>query len=189
MKYSLVLASNSPRRQQLLRDMGLSFSVKTKDVPEDFSADMPVEEVPVYLARKKALAFAGEIGDELFLTADTVVIIGGAILNKPQDKEEAFAMLSRLSGKMHLVITGVCLYTKENVVTFSDMTEVYFKELSPEEINYYIDTYKPYDKAGAYGAQEWMGMIGVEKIVGSYFNVMGLPVHKVYECLRGFVIP
>lgn len=184
LKYPLVLASNSPRRQQLLISSGFVFSVKTKNIPEDFPADMPVAEVPLYLARKKAMAFSGEITNEIILAADTVVIIDGQILNKPQDEKEAFDMLSLLSGKKHEVITGVCLFSKEKTTTFSDRTEVYFKELSAEEIKFYVAYYQPFDKAGAYGAQEWMGMIAIEKIVGSYFNVMGLPVHLVYQHLQ-----
>jgi septum formation protein len=182
--YPIVLASNSPRRQQLLRDIGLAFTVRSKNVPEDFPDDMPLAEVPVYLARKKALAFAAELGSEIIITADTVVIINGRILNKPADAAEAFAMLAQLSGQMHEVITGVCLFSKTKTVTFSDRTEVYFRELSPAEIQYYVEAYQPFDKAGAYGAQEWMGMVAIDKIVGSYFNVMGLPVHKVYSQLQ-----
>jgi septum formation protein len=182
--YSLVLASNSPRRQQLLTGAGMVFSVKTKNVPEDFPADMPVEEVPLYLAKKKALAFAEELSDEIIIAADTVVIVNGQILNKPHDEKEAIAMLSLLSGRRHDVITGVCLFSKTRTLTFSDLTEVYFKDLSAEEITFYVENYRPFDKAGAYGAQEWMGMVAVEKIVGSYFNVMGLPVHLVYRHLQ-----
>jgi septum formation protein len=184
LNYSLVLASNSPRRQQLLMGAGMVFSVKTKNVPEDFPAHMPVAEVPLYLARKKAMAFAEEIQDEIIIAADTVVIIDGQILNKPHDEKEAVKMLSLLSGRMHEVITGVCLFSQTKTVTFSDLTEVYFKTLTEEEIRFYVASYRPFDKAGAYGAQEWMGMVAVEKIVGSYFNVMGLPVHLVYRHLQ-----
>jgi septum formation protein len=184
--HPLVLASNSPRRQQLLISAGFVFSVQTKNIPEDFPETMPLAEVPVYLARKKAMAFKDEINDELIIAADTVVIIDGKILNKPADETEAAQMLSQLSGNMHEVITGVCLFTRNKTFTFSDRTEVYFKNLSPEEINFYVTYYCPFDKAGAYGAQEWMGMIAVEKIVGSYFNVMGLPVHLVYKYLQSW---
>jgi septum formation protein len=182
--YPLVLASNSPRRQQLLMGAGMVFSVKTKNIPEDFPADMPVEEVPLYLAQKKAMAFAEELTNEIIIAADTVVVINGQILNKPEDEKEAVEMLSLLSGRKHEVITGVCLFSKEKIVSFSDLTEVYFKSLTEEEIYFYVTHYRPFDKAGAYGAQEWMGMIAVEKIIGSYFNVMGLPVHLVYEHLK-----
>jgi septum formation protein len=184
--HPLVLASNSPRRQQLLISAGFVFSVQTKNIPEDFPEDMPLAEVPVYLARKKAMAFKEEIKDELIIAADTVVIIDGKILNKPADETEAAQMLGQLSGNMHEVITGVCLFSRDKTFAFSDRTEVYFKSLSPEEINFYVAYYRPFDKAGAYGAQEWMGMIAVEKIVGSYFNVMGLPVHLVYKYLQSW---
>lgn len=182
--HQLLLASGSPRRRQLLAEAGFSFSVKMKPVEEDFAADMPVTEVPLMLARRKAEALRGELTGEIVLAADTVVVIDGVILNKPADEAEAFAMLSRLSGKMHRVITGVCLLSREKTVTFSDVTEVYFKRLSDGEITHYIRQYRPYDKAGAYGVQEWIGMVGIEKMVGSYFNVMGLPVHRVYDALK-----
>ena len=182
----LILASNSPRRKQLMHDMGLEFIVRTKNTDESFPDDMPFYEVPVYLAEKKAQAFKDEIKNEILIAADTVVIIENNILNKPADHKEAFEMLKMLSGNKHEVITGVCLLSSDKKVLFSDLTEVYFKQLSDEEINFYIEKFKPFDKAGSYGAQEWMGMIGVEKIIGSYFNVMGLPVQKVYEELVKF---
>lgn len=186
-KHRLILASKSPRRQQLLKDAGFDFSVKTKDVAEDFPSTLPASEVAKYLAEKKANAFTNELmPDEVVITADTVVIIKDKVLAKPEDKKEAFEMIRSLSGTRHEVITGVCLMSKSKVALFDDTTRVYFKELSDEEINYYIDTYKPYDKAGAYGIQEWIGMIGITKIEGSYFNVVGLPVQKVYEELNRF---
>lgn len=165
---------------------GFVFAVKTRDIPEDFPSDMPVAEVPIYLAQKKANSLADKITDEIIIAADTVVIIEGKILNKPATEAEAFEMLSQLSGKKHDVITGVCLLSKEKTLTFSDLTEVYFAKLTEEEINFYVTYYRPFDKAGAYGAQEWMGMIAIEKIIGSYFNVMGLPVHLVYQHLRNW---
>jgi septum formation protein len=186
LKYPLVLASNSPRRQQLLTQSGFVFSLKTKDTPEDFPLDMPVEEVPLLLARRKAAAVRDELTDEIVLAADTVVVIDGQILNKPQDNAEAFQMLSMLSGRKHEVITGVCVTSAEKTVTFSDLTEVFFKKLTVNEIDFYVKNFQPFDKAGAYGAQEWMGMIAIEKIIGSYFNVMGLPVHQVYDCLKNW---
>jgi septum formation protein len=182
----LILASNSPRRQQLMREAGFAFAVRSKNVAEDFPTDMPLAAVPEFLADKKAEAFREEIAEEIVVSADTVVIIDNRILNKPQDEAEAFAMLRQLSGRMHEVITGVCLVSAFKKILFSDRTEVYFKDLSDAEINFSIRTCKPFDKAGAYGAQEWMGMVGVEKIVGSYFNVMGLPIHKVYEALQNW---
>ncbi len=180
----LILASNSPRRQQLMRDMGFDFTIKVKETPEDFPAEMPLAEVPQYLARKKAMAFAGEIRDEIVLTADTVVIVEGLILNKPSDAHEARAMLRTLSGKAHQVVTGVCVLTREEVLVFSDTVRVHFTVLSDDEIDYYITHYRPFDKAGAYGAQDWLGLVGIERLEGSYFTVMGLPTHLVYAALR-----
>lgn len=180
----IILASNSPRRHQLLRDAGFEFTIQVKDTPEDFSADMPVREVPVFLARKKAAAFREGLENEIVLTADTVVIIDNQILNKPADAVEARLMLRLLSGRMHEVVTGVCLLTREQTTSFADTAFVHFKPLADEEIDYYITHYRPFDKAGAYGAQDWLGMVGIEKIEGSYFTVMGLPTHKVYEALR-----
>lgn len=184
LSHPLVLASNSPRRKQLLAEAGFVFSVKTADVAEDFPSDMPVTDVPVYLAKRKAQAIAAQLPDAIILGADTVVIIEGEILNKPVDKADASRMLAQLSGKKHDVITGVCLRQGSTLVSFADRTEVYFKSLSQEEITFYVDNYVPLDKAGAYGAQEWMGMVAVEKIIGSYFNVMGLPVHLLYKYLQ-----
>ncbi|MES2731838.1 MAG: Maf family nucleotide pyrophosphatase [Bacteroidota bacterium] len=186
LKHPLILASNSPRRQQLLREMGIPFTVQVKDTPEDFPEDMPVAEVPGYLARKKATAFANDLSNAIILTADTVVIIDGKILNKPADAAEARYMLRTLSGRMHEVITGVCVLRGEQVQVFSDSVYVYFAALSDEEIGYYITHHRPFDKAGAYGAQDWLGLVGIERIEGSYFTVMGLPTHKVYAALREF---
>jgi septum formation protein len=182
----LVLASNSPRRQQLLQQLGWTFTVRTKDTSEDFPADMPAHQVPLYLAEKKAEAFRSELKNEMLVTADTVVIVEGRILNKPADEREASDMLSLLSGKMHQVVTGVCVLSADRKELSSDLTEVYFRILTSEEIHFYIQGWKPFDKAGGYGAQEWMGMVAVEKIVGSYFNVMGLPVHRLYQVLNTF---
>lgn len=186
MNFSLpiLLASNSPRRKELLAGLGLTFEVRVKEVHEDFPEHMQREEVAEYLASHKADAYAGDLKDEVLITADTIVCLGDRILNKPADAAEAFDMLRALSGASHEVITGVCLLTKETKTVFHDTTKVYFKELSDEEINYYIQHYKPFDKAGAYGIQEWIGMIGIEKIEGSYFNVVGLPVQKLYTHLR-----
>lgn len=183
----LILASGSPRRQQLLKEAGINFSIKVKDTKEDYPSTVPPEEVPVFLAQLKAQAFEDEISHaETVLTADTVVIIHGEILGKPADEEEAIHMLKRLSGNMHEVVTGVCIYSKNKQVLFKDTSEVYFNELSNEDIFSYVRKYRPMDKAGAYGIQEWIGLIGIEKINGSYFNVMGLPVHKVVSELRKF---
>lgn len=186
-KYKFILASKSPRRQFLLKDLGLDFEVHTKDVDESFSAELKAQEIPLYLCKKKADAFDGELDDNtIVITADTVVWIDGQVLNKPENRDDAVRMLTLLSGKMHEVYTGVCLKSKAKTKAFFSLTKVYFKKLSPDEINYYVDNYNPYDKAGAYGAQEWIGYIAVERIDGSYFNVMGLPVRELYEELLDF---
>ncbi|MBL0743772.1 Maf family nucleotide pyrophosphatase [Chryseolinea lacunae] len=179
----LVLASSSPRRQYLMKEAGFTFTLEKPDVEETFPDSLPVEQVARYLAEKKAEYFRPTMKDEIIVTADTVVIINNTIINKPQDRAEAIGMLTMLSGKTHRVMTGVCIISKEKEQTFDDTTEVTFQTLTPEEIAYYVDHHKPYDKAGAYGAQDWIGMVAIEKIVGSYFNVMGLPIHKVYQYL------
>lgn len=179
----LILASSSPRRQYLMKEAGFTFAVKKPDVEESFPPDMPAEAVAQYLAKKKAAFFRPALTDEIIVTADTVVIIQGKILNKPQNRSEAIAMLSLLSGNMHSVMTGVCILSKEKEISFDDTTLVTFSKLSQNEIEYYVDHYKPYDKAGAYGAQDWIGMVAIEKIAGSYFTVMGLPIHRVYQHL------
>lgn len=183
MKRPLILASSSPRRQYLMKEAGFSFTVEKPDVEEDFPAEMPVDQVARYLAAKKAEYFRPAIQNEIIVTADTVVILNNKILNKPLDRNEAIEMLSSLSGNTHLVKTGVCILSKEKEESFDDTTEVTFKKLTREEIEFYVDNYKPYDKAGAYGAQDWIGMVAIERIVGSYFNVMGLPIHKVHHHL------
>jgi septum formation protein len=179
----LILASNSPRRKQILEEAGIRFIVRVQNIPEDFPESMDCREVPSYLASLKAKAFS-DLDDQTIITADTVVLLNGKILGKPSDRSEAFTMLSSLSGKKHEVITGVCIRNKNTNTVFSDVTEVYFNSISDEQINFYLDHYKPYDKAGAYGIQEWIGMVGIEKIAGSYYNVMGLPIHKVYDELK-----
>jgi len=184
----LILASNSPRRQQLMRDTGFEFIVKIKDTNEDFPKTMPANEVPEYLARKKAEAFRQELENEIIMTADTIVVIDNEILNKPKDELEASEMLRKLSGRQHQVITGVCIMTQENTETFIDIANVFFRELTDIEINYYIKTCRPFDKAGAYGVQDFLGMVGIPRMEGSYFTVMGLPVHKVYEALSRYFI-
>jgi septum formation protein len=184
----LILASNSPRRQQLMRDTGFEFTVKVKDTNEDFPEIMPSKEVPAYLARKKAEAFRGEMENQIILTADTIVVVEDEILNKPKDTTEATEMLRKLSGRQHQVITGVCVMTTEHTETFIDITQVFFRELTDFEIEYYIKTCKPFDKAGAYGVQDFIGMVGIPRMEGSYFTVMGLPVHKVYESLKRYMI-
>ncbi len=184
----LILASNSPRRQQLMRDAGFEFTVKVKDTNEDFPKIMPTKEVPAYLALKKAEAFRQELNNEIIITADTIVVVENEILNKPKDALEASEMLRKLSGRQHQVVTGVCLMTQENTETFIDVAEVFFRELTDFEINYYIKTCRPFDKAGAYGVQDFIGMVGIPRMEGSYFPVMGLPVHKVYEALSKYFV-
>lgn len=186
-KRHLILASSSPRRQYLMKEAGFAFTVEKPEVEESFPAGLPVEQVARYLASKKAEYFRSEIhGDQVIVTADTVVILNDTIINKPADRAEAIRMLTELSGKTHLVMTGVCLLSAEKEISFDDTTEVTFRNLTPEEIEFYVDTYKPYDKAGAYGAQDFIGMIAIENINGSYFNVMGLPIHKVYAALKNW---
>lgn len=186
-KRPLILASSSPRRSQLLQEAGFEFTVHGLNVDESFPADMPVETVAVYLARHKALAGRHLIKNrEILIAADSVVIVDGQIFNKPVDQADAFRMIRRLSGRQHTVITGVCLLSAEQERSFSDHTQVFFAELSDAEIDHYIQNYKPYDKAGAYGVQEWIGHCKIERIEGSYTNVMGLPVHRVYAELQHF---
>jgi septum formation protein len=183
--YKLVLASKSPRRSQLLREAGFDFEIRTLDTDESYPAHMPVETVPEYMAVKKAEAMLPYIeGDELLLTADTVVILDGVIFGKPVDATEATEMLRQMSGRSHQVITGVCLMTTDSKTVLSDESLVYFDELTAAEMTYYIAQYQPYDKAGSYGIQEWIGHCKINRIDGSYANVMGLPVHRVYEALQ-----
>lgn len=181
--YHLILASKSPRRQELLRSLELDFEIRTTDVDESFPAELDPSLVAEFLATKKSEAFNELKETELLLTSDTTVICNGQILNKADDYTEAFGMIKTLSGKSHEVVTGVCLRTINRKVTFSETTKVTFVELSDSEIDHYIKQYKPFDKAGAYGIQEWIGMIGIEKIEGDFYNVMGLPLHKLYKAL------
>lgn len=183
----IILASNSPRRQQLMRDSGYNFEVKSMNVPEDYPSDMSLYKVPAYLAQLKASALKPMLGPgEIVIGADTVVIINQGILGKPRDRKEAVEMLQTLSGRKHEVVTGVSLISLEKEIIFSDLTEVYFRPLRLEDIEYYIDHYKPYDKAGSYGVQEWIGYMAIERINGSFYNVMGLPIHLVIEAIRTF---
>lgn len=171
----------------MLKELGLNFEVHTKEVDESFPKSLQAQEIPLYLCKKKADAFEEELSDNtIVITADTVVWIDGQVLNKPENYGDAVRMLKLLSGKKHQVFTGVCLKSKHRTKSFYAQTDVYFKVLSEEEIDYYISNFNPYDKAGAYGAQEWIGYIAVEKIEGTYFNVMGLPVREVYEELLKF---
>jgi septum formation protein len=185
--FEIILASKSPRRQQLLSGLGLKFSVQSMDIPEEFPATLGMTEIPVYLAELKAETFRPQLkNNQLVITADTIVWLNGNVLNKPADYADGCRMLNDLSGKKHQVITGVCILTREKKISFYDLTNVWFKPLSDEEIHYYLEHYHPYDKAGAYGIQEWIGYVGIHHIEGSFFNVMGLPVQRVYEHLKTF---
>jgi septum formation protein len=187
-KYKLILASRSPRRQQLLREMGFTFSILEKDFDESYPADMNGEEIAAYISRKKALSLKNDISpDELIITADTVVWCEGKILGKPSDVSEAVNMLRAISGKTHDVITGVSITSSVKEITFTEVTKVTFEEMTDEEINHYAVNFKPLDKAGAYGIQEWIGLIACSRIEGSYFNVVGLPVHRLYTELKKFI--
>ena len=182
----IILASNSPRRRELLAGLDLEFEVKVlPDIDESYPKDLPAAEVAGYISREKADSYRALIGeDDLVITADTVVIVGNEVLGKPKDADEARRMLHLISGRTHQVITGVCLLTTDKEHSFSVTTDVTFKQLSDDEITYYIEHYKPFDKAGAYGIQEWIGYIGVTSINGSYFNVMGLPVQRLWEEIK-----
>lgn len=186
--YHIILASNSPRRRELLRGLDIAFDVRVQpDIAEDYPADTAPADVAAYISREKANAYKDTIAEnELIITADTVVIVGNEILGKPHDDAEAKDMLHKISGRKHQVVTGVCLTTTEKQRCFSVSTDVTFKNLKEEEIDYYIETYRPLDKAGAYGIQEWIGYIGVTALEGSYFNVMGLPVQRIWEELNRF---
>ena len=185
-KYNIILASNSPRRKELLSRLGVPFEVRVlKDIDESYPEATPVSEVAQYIAGKKADVYRLVMGDdELIITADTVVIVGNEILGKPADADDAARMLRALSGRTHQVTTGVCMVAKDQDRRFSVTTDVTFKQLTDEEISYYVQTYKPYDKAGAYGIQEWIGCIGVTGLSGSYYNVMGLPIQRIYQVLK-----
>lgn len=184
--YKIILASNSPRRKELLAGLGLPFEVRVLNgIDESFPSSLPVSDVALYIAGKKADAYRVNMSsNELIITADTIVIVGDEILGKPHDEADAVRMLREISGRTHQVTTGVCLIAEGWERRFSVTTDVTFKTLSDEEIHYYIDHYHPYDKAGAYGIQEWIGYIGVTGLNGSYYNVMGLPVQRIYEALH-----
>lgn len=184
----LILASGSPRRHELLGGLDYPFEIDTKNnFTEEYPADMPVEEVPLFLAKGKSYGFHRPLADnEIIITADTMVLCKGRIMGKPHSKEEATEMLSSLSGNKHTVLTGVCIRSNSKTDMFTARTDVYFNELNREEIEYYLGKYKPYDKAGSYGVQEWIGYVGISRIDGSYYNVMGLPVQLVYRSLLNF---
>ncbi len=185
--YQLILGSGSPRRQELLKSLGFDFTVKPINADESFSDDLKAQDIPLYLADKKANAFPDKLkNNELLITSDTIVWCENKVLNKPADFNEGKIMLNTLSGKMHHVFTAVCLKSTNKQITFFDASKVYFKNLTNEEIEYYLTNFSPYDKAGGYGVQDWIGYIGIEKIEGSFYNVMGLPVKQLYEELLKF---
>ena len=185
--YQIILGSNSPRRQELLKSLGFTFLNKPINADESFPATLQAEEICLYLAEKKADAYEEDLTEnEILITADTIVWCEGKVFNKPANFVEGKKMLEALSGKMHEVFTGVCLKSGNKQTTFYDVSKVYFKKLKPEEIEYYLTNYNPYDKAGGYGVQDWLGYIGIDKIEGSFYNVMGLPVKELYEELVKF---
>lgn len=187
-RWKIILASNSPRRKELLAGIDVNFEVRVlKNIDEGYPSDLPTKEIAEYISKKKAAAYLETMtADELVITADTIVVLGDEVMGKPHDDADARRMLRELSGRTHQVITGVTLTTHERQHSFSVETDVTFKELSDEEIDYYVRTYQPMDKAGAYGIQEWIGHVGVTALKGSYFNVMGLPVQRIYEALKTF---
>jgi septum formation protein len=187
--YNIILASQSPRRQMLLRELNFDFEIQVKPTDEFYPPQLKREEIALYVSKKKAEAFdPSTLGEKtLVITADTIVWLNGECIGKPENEQDAIGMLTKLSGNVHSVYTGVCLLTRERFHTFSVCTDVYFKKLSQEEIAYYVKKYQPFDKAGAYGIQEWIGYIGIERIEGSYYNVMGLPVQRLYCELKKFL--
>lgn len=187
-RWKIILASNSPRRKELLAGIDVNFEVRVlKNIDESYPSELPTKEIAEYISKKKAAAYLETMADdELVITADTIVVLGDEVMGKPHDDADAHRMLRELSGRTHQVITGVTLTTHERQHSFSVETNVTFKELTDEEIDYYVHTYQPMDKAGAYGIQEWIGHIGVTALKGSYFNVMGLPVQRIYEALKTF---
>ena len=185
--YDIILGSQSPRRQELMQGLNLKFRVFTIDVDENCPPNLQREEIPVFIARKKADAYKDILKDNsLLITADTIVWQDGNVFGKPKDEEDAIKILKQLSGKIHQVITGVCITTIKKSTVFDVVTDVKFASFSDEEIKYYVENYKPFDKAGAYGIQEWIGFAGIERINGSYYNVMGLPIHRLYCKLKNW---
>lgn len=187
--YRLLLASQSPRRRELIAGTGIPFELAPRyECQESYPTTLPADEVPAYLSRLKSEAYPAPLAEgEILLTADTVVILADEVLGKPTDRDDALAMLGRLSGNRHRVVTGVTLRSATHTRTFAACSEVCFRSLTPEEIAYYVDHYRPYDKAGAYGIQEWIGYIGIERIEGSFYNVMGLPIQLLYVELEKFI--
>jgi septum formation protein len=187
-KYRIILASGSPRRQKLLEELGLKFDVRVKDYPETYPEGLSGEEIALYVAQQKASLFKSDIlPDEIVITADTIVWCNHKVLNKPSDYDDGIRILKEISGNTHEVITGVCILSSEKEKLFSVSTKVTFEVLGREDIEYYLKNFKPYDKAGAYGIQEWIGIIACSRIEGSYFNVVGLPVQRLYKELQNFI--
>jgi len=187
LSHTIILGSKSPRRSQLLTEMDIPFVNKTKDVEENYPADLMTEDVAQYLSLKKAKAFTSELNEnQLVITADTIVVFENQILGKPKDKAEALSFLQAMRNKSHQVYTGVTLMSPTKIESFTDLSQVIFSDITNEEINHYIKTYNPYDKAGAYGIQEWFGHNFIKRIEGSYTNIMGLPTEKLYQALKAF---
>ncbi len=187
-KAPIILASKSPRRHELLAQMGFTFKVVLKEVDESFPSDLSPKEIAQFIANKKIEAFDQLVSSEIIITADTIVVLENEILGKPANRAEARSMLEKLSGKKHEVITVVCLMHKQKIQSFFDTSVVYFENLTSAEIDYYLETYKPYDKAGAYGIQEWIGLNKIKRIEGSYTNIVGLPTEKLYKAINEIVI-
>ena len=185
---TIILGSNSPRRRELLQGLDIPFTVKIiNDIDESFPETLPIDQIPLYIANQKAAAYLPSLIDsDILITADTIVEIDGSLLGKPSDRADAIRMLTLLAGRKHRVVTGVCLTSRSKSLGFSDVSSVKFASLGLQEIEYYVDCYEPYDKAGGYGIQEWIGYVGVESIEGSFYNVMGLPVQRVYRELIKF---
>lgn len=187
-RYNIILASNSPRRKELLSGLNIPYEIKTlPDIDESYPDSLTGEDIAIYIAKEKANAYLDQLDENtLLITADTIVLLDGKVYGKPSDETDAKQMLRDLSGKTHQVITGVCITTKNKQVSFGVSSEVRFSKLDDDEIGYYVSNYKPFDKAGAYGVQEWIGYVAVEYISGSYFNIMGLPIQRLYRELKKF---
>ncbi len=185
-KFNIVLASQSPRRQQLLKEIVPEFEIKIKEVDEVYPPNLKKEEICMFLSNLKSEAFGVLDEDQMLITSDTIVCLGEEVLGKPRDRSEALTMLTKLAGSTHTVYTGVTIRTNNHKETFYDATHVTFHDLSQEELEFYIDKCQPFDKAGSYGIQEWMGYVGIQKMEGEFYNVMGLPVHKLYQLLKSW---
>lgn len=188
-QYNVILASGSPRRQQFFRDLNIPFEIRLKSITEDFPDELNAEEIPEYLARMKANAYENLKSNDILVTGDTIVWYKGKALNKAKSEDEAFEMIFSLQNSWHQVISAFCIKTQDQLIVKSDVTDVFFKTMEEDDIWYYIQNYKPFDKAGAYGVQEWIGQIGISKIKGSYYNVMGFPTHLFYETLKELIKP